>query len=512
MLKSIYILITALFIGAVFFAQSAFAQTDVIELVYAKDVVNSVKYENTTVAKGNVEFKHNGTRLFCDSALYFRNQNLVHAYGKVQINQGDTVNLFCDSLKFNGNTNISKLISNVRFRDNEYLLLTDSLEYNGNKSFGYYKRWATISSINSDLKLTSKKGYYYSDTKTFFFKDSVHVEDPKYELFSDTLEFRTLSTSAHFHGPTVIQFDSSEVHCVKGEYRSNQETINLWNGASILEPGRSFYADSIFYNQAADLGEGFCNVRLYDSTENVLFLSDYLLKKEKNHALILKDNAHVVQFTEKDTLYLSSDTISYYMDTISEMKLTILENNVAILNGDMRIRCDSAYFSEVDSILKLHKEPILWSQNTQLFADSVLTTYFDNTFHEMFMHNNAMIISEHEADSIHFDQVKGRYMKATLDSNKIKQVYIESNAQTLYYVEETKKDTMDLETKTLTGMNKIDCNEIFIRFINSEISTVSFLDQPTSIFYPIDKIPNKELYLKGFLWQIERKPPLLLLE
>lgn len=499
--------IAALLLSAVFVPRTLFAQNDEIRLVFAEDVTSSVLHKNTTVAKGHVEFKHGNTRLFCDSAVFFQDLNLVHAYSNVQINQGDTVNLFCDSLKFDGKTNISKLISNVRFRDNEYVLLTDSLEYDGNRSVGYYKNHARISSINSDLKLTSVKGYYYSTTKTFFFKDSVHVEDPKYELFSDTLEFRTIPSSAHFHGPTVIYFDSSTVHCNRGVYYSKEDRVELWNGATLEEPGRTFYADSLSYNQATDFGEGFCHVMMYDSTENVRFLSDYMLKKPKNTEVVLKDNARIYQYEKADTLYLAGDTITYYQDTITETKLSIIENNVAIIKGDIFIRCDSAYFSEADSILKLHKDPIMWNAESQLFADSMFTTFYDNEFHQMKMYHNAMIISQHEGDTIHYDQVKGKLMTAFLDSSKIKQVHIESNAQTLYYPTEETEDSTGVKTKNLSGMNRIDCNEIFIRFINGEIQNIAFIDQPTSIFYPMDQIPAKELYFKGFSWEIERKPP-----
>lgn len=500
------ILLTALLLSAVFVPQLSYGQEDVIRLVFAEDVVNSLKHPNTTVAKGFVEFRHGNTRLFCDSALFFQNENLVHAYSNVHINQGDTVNLFCDSLEYNGKTNISNLRSNVRFRDNEYLMLTDSLEYDGNRSVGSYKNWAKISSINSDLKLTSKKGYYYSGSKTFFFKDSVHVQDPKFELFSDTLEFRTIPSSAHFHGPTTILFDSSTVNCERGTYYSKDEYVELWNGATLNEPGRTFYADSLLYSQKTDIGEGFCNVRLYDSTENVKFLSDYMIKWPKNEKIVLRDNARIAQYSDKDTLYLSGDTITYYQDTVTNMQRSIIENNVAIVTGDLYVRCDSAYFSEQDSILKLHKEPILWQDKTQLFADSVLTTYYDNEFHEMDMYYNAMIISEHENDSIHYDQIKGKFMRALLDSSKIKRVYVESNAQTLFYPTEKQADSTGVEVETLSGMNRIDCNEIDVRFSNSEIQTISFLDEPNSVFYPMDRIPPKELFFKGFSWEIDRKP------
>lgn len=506
MVKTTYILLAALLLSAVFFPKSSYCQKDEIRLVFAELVTNSALNPNTTVAKGHVEFEHGGTRLFCDSALFFQKQNLVHAYSNVQINQGDTVNLFCDSIKYNGKTNISRLQGNVRFRDNEYVMLTDSMEYDGNRSVGYYTNHAQISSINSDLKLTSVKGYYYSESKTFFFKDSVHLTDPKYEVFSDTLEFRTVPSTAHFHGPTTILFDSSNVECNRGVYYSKEDRVELWNGATLNEPGRVFYADSLIYNQKEDWGEGFCYVMLYDSTENVKFLSDYMLKKPANQEVILKEQARIYQYGEVDTLYLAGDTISYYNDTLTKTQLSIFENNVSIIKGDLFIRCDSAYFSEQDSILKLHKEPIMWNQTSQLFADSMFTSYYDNEFHEMNMYHNAMIISEHEGDSVHYDQIKGKFMTAYLDSSKIKKVHIVQNSQTLYYPSEETEDTTGTTTKTLSGMNKIDCNEITLRFDNGEVHSIAFIEQANSIFYPMDQIPPKELYFKGFSWEIDRKP------
>jgi len=66
-------------------------------------------------------------------------------------------------------------------------------------------------------------------------------------------------------------------------------------------------------------------------------------------------------------------------------------------------------------------------------------------------------------------------------------------------------------------MNKIDCNYIVIHFAKtdsteSEISTISFNEQPTGVYTPIDDVTERELFLKGFLWQIGRKPKPILLE
>ncbi|MEO9531166.1 MAG: OstA-like protein [Crocinitomicaceae bacterium] len=477
---------------------------DVVKLIFAETVTNSDKYKNTTKAVGNVHFEHNQTNLYCDSALFFRDKDLVHAYGKVHINQGDTINLFCDSLKYDGNTKISRLQGNVRMRDNAYKLVTDSLDYNGNNSTGRYLRNAVITTIKDDLKLTSVKGYYHANQKTFFFKDSVRMTHPNFKLIADTLEFRTNSNTAHFHGPTQILMDSTEVQCVKGVYYTSEQKCHLWNGATVIDSNKTFYADSMFYDQNTGIGEGFDNVNLYDSTENVQFLSNYMWKSAENDTLILKSDATLLQFNQSDTLELQADSIYYFKDTLTDLNTSVAQNNVGIINGDLTVRCDSAFFSEKDSIIKFHKNPVMWSQNTQMSADSILTTYYAKEFHEVYLHQNAFITSEH--DSLHYDQIKGKEMTAWMDSSKIQKVYIESNAESIYYIKETEQDTLNQDVDIVTGMNHIDCNEIFIYFVESEIDRIKFVEQPNATYFPIEAVIQKDRFLKGFKWQIGLKP------
>ncbi|MCB9223581.1 MAG: hypothetical protein H6582_05325 [Crocinitomicaceae bacterium] len=498
-------MIAALFISAVFLPWNSLAQEDVVKLVFAETVKDVEGKKNVTEAVGNVHFEHNRTHLYCDSALFYRDIEVVYAYSHVHINQGDTINLFCDSLIYDGKTEISKLQGHVRMRDNKYKLVTDSLEYDGNKSIGFYKNHAVITSIDEEeLKLTSVKGYYYATNKAFFFKDSVRVEGESYELVADTLEFRTETSSAHFHGPTQIIMDSSYVDCTRGIYYTQSGLAQLWNGAWLYEKERTLFADSLIYNEKSDIGEGYCNVNLYDSTENIQFLADYLWKSEGNDTLILENDAKIIQFSSKDTLVLMADSIFHYEDTSGEYKTSIAQTNVGIINGDLTIRCDSAYFSDRDSIIKFHFVPVMWSQETQLTADSIFATYYDDDFHEMYLYNNAFIATEH--DSVHYDQIKGKMMTAWIDSSKIQKVYIESNAETLYYLTEDEKDTLGNDVKAVNGMNRIDCNKIYIYFKNSEIENIAFIEQPTGTYYSTDLIPKSDLFLKGFLWQIGLKP------
>ena len=490
----------------------AISQSDdkTVKLVFAETVKDVPGLINTTQATGNVHFQHNNANLYCDSAIFFRDENRVNAYGKVHINQGDTINLFCDSLRYNGNTKISKLGGNVRMRDQEYKLVTDSLEYNGNNSVGAYTNFATITTIKDDIKLTSIKGYYHATPKTFFFKDSVRVTHPEYQLISDTLEFRTTTNTAHFHGPTIIKMDSSVVKCSRGIYYTDNRFVELWDGATLIDSNRTFYADSMRYSQETGIGEGFMNVNLFDSTEQVQFLSNYMWKSAENDTVILNDAARIIQYNENDTLELLADSIFHTTDSLDE-KISIAENNVGIINGDIKVRCDSAFFSTTDSIIKLFKNPIMWSESTQLSADSILSNYYDNKFHEVYLYQNSFIASEH--DSLHYDQIKGKFMTAWIDSNKVQKVKIELNAKTLYFTEEEKPAADSTEaSKKVDGMNDLECNEILIYFKDSEIDRIAFIDQPTATYLPISQVLESQLFLKGFNWQIALKPKSIFLE
>ena len=137
-------------------------------------------------------------------------------------------------------------------------------------------------------------------------------------------------------------------------------------------------------------------------------------------------------------------------------------------------------------------------------ADSILTTYYAKEFHEVYLHKNAFITSEH--DSLHYDQIKGKEMTAWLDSSRIQKVYIELNAESVYYIKESKQDSSNAAIDIVTGMNKIDCNEIYIFFKNSEIDRIKFVEQPNATYFPISAVLQKDRFLKGFKWQIGLKP------
>ena len=106
---------------------NAYAQDKLLELLPGAEFITMDMVQGKQTLVGNVRFSYQGNLMYCDSAVYYFNKKHVYAYGKVHLNSRDTLNLFCDSLFYNDNTNIAKLWSNVRIRDRYYRIDTDSL-------------------------------------------------------------------------------------------------------------------------------------------------------------------------------------------------------------------------------------------------------------------------------------------------------------------------------------------------------------------------------------------------
>jgi len=486
------------------------SQSNQIELVHTDKLTNSILFPGAAKTVGNVHFKTTALDMFCDSAFYHQTENWLRAYGRVQINQGDTLNLFSDSLYFDGNTNIGVLQSNVRIRDNLYKMTTDSLKFNATKSIAYYTNWATIKSSQQNIVLKSIIGSYNSLTKTFLFKDSVTLNHPDYNVKSDTLEFNSLTEQVFIHGPSIIKLDTSTtIYCKKGVYDTKTDEISIWNHAIIENKNQIIEGDSLFFNQKTDFAEGFKDISIIDTINQLTLKSNYLLKEKDDLTLI--DHAQIIKYGSEDTLVLQADTIFQSKSAGLKSTENIAYSNVIIEKGEIIGVCDSMYFNENDSIIKMLELPILWRENTEIKADSILITLFDDQIEALNLYQNAFISMSH--DSIHFDQLSGKFIKAYIDSGKIKKINIIDNAETLYFVSETTKDSVTGEdVKTLKGANYMISSEIFIRFKNSEIHKISVIDDTDGNFDSIKKNKFESLYLKKFKWEIIRRPDSLLIK
>ena len=92
-----------------------------VTLVYLENCdqlsFDKIQSPDMQLLKGNVRFRHDNARLYCDSAYFFEKANSFNAYGHVRIVQGDTIFIFGDILYYNGNTKLARLRHRVRMEN-----------------------------------------------------------------------------------------------------------------------------------------------------------------------------------------------------------------------------------------------------------------------------------------------------------------------------------------------------------------------------------------------------------
>ena len=328
---------------------------------------------------GNVSFRSDSMYMFCDSAHYFQKRNAFQAFGNVRMEQGDTLFLYGDYLDFDGDTNMARVRNHVRLIDKNTVLETDSLDYDRNLNLGYFFDYGSLS--DGESVLSSFYGEYNITTKVALFNDDVSLENPQFSMLSDTLYYSTDSKVATISGPTNIYTGGSEVYSERGRYNTATRHAFLLDRSVIFNDLKAVEADSIFYDSAKGYSEAFGGIVYNDTVNRNMLAGEYAYINEFSDSAYVTGKAMVVDYSQKDSLFMHSDTIwavSYNVDTDSVYRLVKAYHKVRAWGSTMQAVCDSLVFDSRDTCLTMYKDPILWNEGVQLLGE-VVKVYMDST-------------------------------------------------------------------------------------------------------------------------------------
>ncbi|HLG03880.1 MAG TPA: OstA-like protein [Bacteroidia bacterium] len=456
---------------------------------------------------GAVEFEHQGMLMTCDSAHFFQDKNSLDAYGHVHIWQGDSMHVWGDKLKYDGNTRKADLTQNVRLTDAEMTLTTDAITYDREAKLASYVSGGKI--ISKSNTLTSRIGTYSTEGKTLSFKKDVVLTNPQYVMHCDTLVYLPISRVAYFHGPTTIKAtnNSNIIYCENGFYDTNRDVCQFQRNAKIVTGTQTLRGDSIWYNRRTGIGRVIGHVDIVDTTQDVIIRGDLGVHNEITEVSLVTGHALYIQAFEKDSLFLHADTLKSItvrdtvgktgdsQDTLEPGKLVLGYRHVRIFKQDLQGRCDSLSWASTDSIMHLYGDPVLWSGGNQLTAEKVAIHTAHGEIMQLDMENNAFIISQE--DSIRYNQIKGKRMTGYFRDNDLYKIYVEGNGQTLYYAK---------DNELLIGINRADCSRITILVENEEVKAITFYDEPDATLYPPHDLSPKQALLKDFNWRGKEQP------
>jgi lipopolysaccharide export system protein LptA len=446
---------------------------------------------------GNVIVTQNQTTIYCDSALIFKKQNKMEAYGHVHITEGDSVDITGSRLEYDGDTKLAKLRKNVVFRKKATATLyTDNLDFSRPKNLAYYFNGGKL--IDSANTLTSIKGYYNLNNNMASFKKNVHVKNPDYTMTADSLQYNSRTKVIYFvTETTVVNKDSSTFVYKEGVYNTANRKTDVKSGTGESE---DYIIEGLnyAYDGVREIARVRGNVVMTSKKENLIIYGQASDHFKLQGITKVYNKAYVAKVTDdNDTLYMSADTLVSIDSEDPKKDRLLAYKNVRIYKKDMQGKADSLEYRMADSTLFFYKQPVLWSEGNQMTADSIRMLIKNNTLDKVFLVSNAFVIAQDTLKN--YNQIKGRRMTAELANGKLHRMVVVGNGESIYYL-------IDEKIMQLMGMNYMICSNIIIRFKEGKVNNLTSYVKPDAKFIPPHELKTDDKTLKGFNWKGKDKP------
>lgn len=459
------------------------------------DILRFNKEQNpdAQILVGNVRFRHDSAYMDCDSAYFYEARNSFEAFGNIKMQQGDTLFIYGDWLYYDGNSQIAMLRENVKMQNRNTILTTDSLNYDRVFNLGYFFEGGTLT--DEENILTSDWGEYSPATKNAVFNYDVKLVNPKFTLTSDTLRYNSQTKVANIVGPSDIVSDQNHIYSELGFYNTTSGEAILLQRSVLTNQQRQLVGDSLFYNRNKGYGEAFRNVVMTDTENKNLLTGEYGFYDELKGNALVTDSALAINYSQNnDSLYMHGDTlrlITYNMNTDSVYRKTFVYHKVRIYKSDLQGVCDSLVFNSQDSCMTMYHDPIVWNGKQQLFGEEIRAYMNDSTIDWAHIINQAMSIEQ--MDSVHYNQVSGKEIKAYFTGGDLRQVDVIGNVRLGYF-------PVDGKDSTLIGYITAESSLMNVYLLQRKVQKIKMTTQTDGVMYPMLQIPEDKLYLPSFAW------------
>ncbi|WP_443944533.1 OstA-like protein [Pedobacter sp. AW1-32] len=213
----------------------------------------------------------------------------------------------------------------------------------------------------------------------------------------------------------------------------------------------------------------------------------------------------IIKLTGKDSLSSAlkklkpgqkKDTIINRMDTLQARAIKAY-HGVKIFKSNIQAKADSLFYTSADSTMRCFINPIVWSEGSQQIGDTIYVQLKNNKLNNMQTFKNAFLVNT-PADSLRFNQIKGRVMTGFFSDGKLKTLYVDGNSESIYF-------TQDDSTKVYKEMNQTLSGRIKFTFNDNDIEDIVYIKGVEGALNPEETVA-KDNVLKGFSWKPAERP------
>lgn len=486
---------------------------------------DSLRYYNTlkkAVFKAPTRIQKQDIQIYCERGFY----DVDDSIGVFKINaqfKEKEVLATADTIYYDGKLNTIRLLGNAKYINGLDTAFADEIKYN--ELTGATVLTGDAVYLGADRKAEGALIFYNKLTEDLSVEGESIITDKDKIIKGDTIAYDKFSGIGEVDG-NVSFIDTSNNASIQSDhldYRDKDEFFIAYNDVGKPVYSQEVEADSMhisadtlksyyiltYIDTSAKIEDtlltaiGLDSVSIQDCIELVGDSLDFHRRKyvaENADSMMIKDTLALAQ--DIDSIMATNDSLSVWSEIdssaflIDTSKFIIADGNVEIYKTDLQAVCDTLSYDRTDSLFKLMRDPVLWSDSTQFSGDTILIYMRNDEVDRVEILGNAMIIST--TDLIYFNQIKGRRIDAYFNEGKIDSMLVSGNAQNVYYMQD-KEDAY-------IGVNTTDCSQILFLFEKDEVSDIKFYKENDSHILPMDKTDHDAIKLEGFSWKIDRRP------
>ncbi len=436
------------------------------------------------------------TNIYCDSAYLDKQNNSMQAFGHVHIiDTVDPIDVKSDYLEYNGNKRVAHLRENVVMKDDSSTLYTNYLDYYRDTETGHYFNGGKLIDINNEL--TSKTGFYNSKTNKSRFYDSVRMYSDDFYLETDTLIYDKTSTRSKTFGPTFgVTTDGDTLQSVKGLIYNRQTRYAEIYYGRVYNEEFDIKADTLITNDSEKQYDAYRNVVMISKEDSMTIYGNRAHYNKVLNTALAYNEAYFKKMMQGDSLFIKADTL-FSDQSNPENKFLTAFHTVKMFKSNMQGIADSVSYNFSDSTIYMYQDPVIWSNDSQISADSIDIEIVNNKVHKMDLAIKSFVISKDSAN--HFNQVSGKRMEVFFKKGFVSKTDVNGNGESIYYA---------LDQTGAVTMNKFKCSDMAIYFENNVVTEIrTYIEIDGQLIPDFEIIPQNKR-LRGFNWRFREKPKL----
>ncbi len=468
-------------------------ETKVIDVTSDRLEIDEKRFPGATLLSkvtDQVYLKHEGIEIWCDQAVHYGEDRFVKAFGNVEMKQGDSITMKSNYAEYNGKTEFAYASTNVILETPQNTLKTDTLFFDRLRQQAYYRSGGTVKDSANTLK--SIIGRYYMDKKLYRFSKEVNIVNPQNTVDSERLDYYTDSGYTYLYGPSTVKSPESTLYCERGFYDTKTNIGYAIKNARIDYDNRRVFGDSIYYDSNKSFASATNNIRVIDTANNSLIKGHYAEVFKAKDSVFITKRALAISKQENDSIFIHSDTIM--VTGKPDKRLMRGFYDVRIYKTDMSGKSDSISVDQKTGFTKLIGKPILWANQNQMTGDTIqlISNQKTQKLDSLKVYYDSFLVQQ---DTLKegFNQIKGSVLYGLFKENKLVQVDIDKNTETVYF-----QRNEDLE---LIGINKVLSSRIKILFADQQLTDVYYYDNVEGTLFQESNLPENARELEGLNWR-----------